>query len=85
LFSNFLKYLRRIRVFREALQGLSWDKDNISGSLGRLFHAVDDLAIAEVDYYYRRRGTRSWISGAARLGAWVFGTIGLLLPLLAAT
>lgn len=54
-------------------------------SLSQLFRAVDDLAEAEVSYYYRRRGTRAWISGLARFGAWVFGSIGLLLLLLAAT
>ena len=76
---------RRIRAFREALQDVDWDQANVKDSLGKLFQAVDDLAIAEVDYYYRRRGTRAWISGIARFSAWIFGTVGLLLPLLAAT
>jgi len=76
---------RRIRAFRDALQDVAWDQINTKDSLSHLFQAVDTLAVAEVDYYYRRRGTRAWISGIARLGAWSFGTIGLLLPLLAAT
>jgi hypothetical protein len=54
-------------------------------TLSQLYGAVDDLAAAEVRYYYRRRMTRAWISGISRLLAWVSGTIGLLLPLLAAT
>ena len=75
----------RLRVFREATQELLWDKEHVTESLSQLFLAVDDLAEAEVKYYYRRRTTRAWISGISRLVAWVSGTIGLLLPLLAAT
>lgn len=90
MFANFLTILRpedprAMRAFKEALKGLSWDQANLAESLDVLFQAVDDLAIAEVLYYYRRRGTRAWISGISRFAAWVFGTIGLLLPLFAAT
>lgn len=88
MFLKWLKSLRpedprRIRTFRDALQDAVWDQANITESLNSLFQAVDDLAVAEVAYYYRRRGTRAWISGIARFGAWLFGTVGLLLPLLA--
>ncbi|MFN3579238.1 MAG: SLATT domain-containing protein [Pseudomonas sp.] len=76
---------RRIQAFRAKLEGLSWDKQSAAGSLSTLFAAVDDLAEAEVHYYYRRRGTRAWVSGVTRIGAWLLGTIGLLLPLLAGT
>jgi hypothetical protein len=76
---------QRILYFRRKLENFSWDKDNLSASLGKLFEAVDDLAVAEVKYYYRRRGTRAWISGIARTCGWAFGTIGVLCPLLAAT
>lgn len=76
---------RRIQAFRAKLEGLAWDKQNAVGSLSTLFAAVDDLAEAEVHYYYRRRGTRAWISGVTRIGAWLLGTVGLLLPLLAGT
>lgn len=76
---------RRIHAFRARLEGLAWDKQSTVGSLSTLFAAVDDLAEAEVRYYYRRRGTRAWISGVTRTGAWLFGTVGLLLPLLAGT
>ena len=87
---NWLKRLRpedprRIEAFRKMLEGLSWDHANVHSSLNTLFNAVDDLAEAEVSYYYRRRGTRAWISGVTRSGAWILGTIGLLLPLLAGT
>lgn len=76
---------RRIQAFRAKLDGLAWDKQNALGSLSALFGAVDDLAEAEIHYYYRRRGARALISGATRIGAWLLGTIGLLLPLLAGT
>ena len=76
---------RRIKAFRAKLVGLAWDKQNVAESLSALFAAVDELAEAEVHYYYRRRGTRAWISGVTRTGAWLLGTVGLLLPLLAGT
>ena len=64
---------------------LSWDPDNVLASLNSLFGAVDDLADAELRYYYRRRRTRALISGFTRLGAWALGSIGLICPLLSAT
>lgn len=76
---------RRIQAFRSKLDGLNWDKQNVVDSLSILFAAVDDLAEAEVQYYYRRRGTRAWISGTTRFVAWLLGSVGLLLPLLAGT
>ncbi len=76
---------RRVRAFREATGDIDWVGEDPAQALNRLFRAVDDLAVAEVDYYYRRRGTRAWISGVARFAAWSLGSIGLLIPLLAAT
>jgi len=75
---------RRIKAFRDALKDLKWDKQNVVESLSCLFAAVDNLAEAEVNYYYRRRGTRAVISGLSRFTAWLLGSIGLLLPLLPA-
>jgi hypothetical protein len=76
---------RRIQAFRKKLEGLQWDQQNLDGSIQALFEAVDDLAEAEVRYYYRRRGTRALISGVTRFFAWLLGSVGLLLPLVAAT
>lgn len=73
---------RRINAFRDKLEALKWDKQNVVVSLSGLFAAVDNLAEAEVNYYYRRRGTRALISGLSRFTAWLLGSIGLLLPLL---
>ncbi len=76
---------RRIADFRARTEGLRWDPDHLDTSLRALFAAVDALAEAEIAYYHRRRGTRAWISGVTRVAAWILGSIGLLLPLLAAT
>nr|WP_288256961.1 SLATT domain-containing protein [uncultured Pseudomonas sp.] len=75
----------RIQAFKKAMDVLSWGPDDVLTSLNSLFGAVDDLADAELRYYYRRRRTRAWISGLTRLGAWILGSIGLIIPLLAAT
>jgi hypothetical protein len=75
----------RIRAFRQVMDALSWHPGSELDSLKKLFNAVDDLADAEIRYYYRRRQTRAWISGATRTGAWLSGSAGLVLPLLAAS
>lgn len=76
---------RRIEEFRARTEELSWEADKVEGSLRTLFAAVDALAESEIAYYYRRRGTRAWISGVTRLAAWILGSVGLLLPLLSGT
>jgi hypothetical protein len=75
----------RMQAFRARVDGLQWDQAHVVNSLATLFKAVDDLAETEVAYYYRRRGTRAFISGMCRVAAWLLGSIGLLLPLLAGT
>jgi hypothetical protein len=72
----------RIRAFRETLAQLRQKQFDVT-TLDRIFHAIDDLAEAEVRYYWRRRGTRAFVSGLTRIVAWLFGSIGLLIPLLA--
>ena len=42
------------------------------------------LAELELRYYFRRRRTRSWVSGVTRIMGWVCGAAGLLLPLIGA-
>jgi SMODS and SLOG-associating 2TM effector domain 2 len=76
---------RRLQAFMQSVRGLGWSDSQVLSSLSTLFTAVDNLAEAEVSYYYRRRGTRAWISGVTRIGAWICGSIGLVLPLLAST
>ena len=75
----------RIEALRARLVALSWDAANREESLSELFNAIDALAIAELQYYFRRRTTRALISGVTRSAAWAFGTLGILAPLVAAT
>jgi hypothetical protein len=75
----------KLTEFKNVLSGLKWDAPDKLGSLNELFTAVDSLAEAEVRYYFRRRITsRTW-STALRFGSWLFGTLGVLTPLLATT
>jgi hypothetical protein len=74
---------KRLQTFKSKIQTLGWSQLDITASLSVLFAAVDDLAEAEVKYYYRRRGTRAWVSGLTRISAWLLGSVGLLLPLIA--
>jgi len=76
---------RRLHAFMQAVRDLNWTQAHAGASLSVLFTAVDQLAEAEVAYYHRRRGTRAWISGVTRFGAWICGSFGLLLPLLGST
>lgn len=73
----------RIEAFRRTVDAIDWDKDGLIPGLRRLFEAVDGLAEAEVHYYYRRRLVRAAVSSTTRIAAWLLGSVGLLLPLLA--
>lgn len=73
---------RRVTAFRTATAQLKWDEQNFAASMSGLFEEVDKLAEAEIHYYFRRRGTRSLVSGITRFLGWVCGTTGLILPLL---
>jgi hypothetical protein len=76
---------RRLQAFKARIQPLNWGQQDIVNSMSVLFAAVEDLAEAELQYYYRKRGDRALLSGVSRFTAWLLGSIGLLLPLLAAT
>jgi hypothetical protein len=72
----------RLQQFLATTRGLVWTPENRAASLDSLFDAVNSLAFSEILYYYRRRRSLARLSVATRLGAWVFGTAGLLAPLL---
>ena len=72
----------RVQTFKNTMEALRWDSSNVTASLSALFGAVDDLADAELRYYYRRRRTRAWISGITRIVAWVAGSLGFIAPML---
>lgn len=75
----------KLAKFRDVIGDLSWGQASTAQSLNAIFNAVDHLAEAEVRYYFRRRRTRAFLSGIFRTLAWIAGSIGILLPLLAAT
>ena len=76
---------KRLVDFREQMTSLNWSPAETLKSLEKLFCSVDALAMAELRYYYRRRTSRAYLSGFLRALAWVFGALGVLLPLLATT
>jgi hypothetical protein len=75
---------RRLRAFRDQVKVLEWSDGTFAQSAESLFNAVDDLATAEVSYYFKRRRTRAMLSGGLNLLTWLFGTAGILVPLIAA-
>lgn len=72
----------RLEAFKSKVSSLSWEVNDLSHSLDSLFYAIDDLAKAEVDYYYKRRKKWSMLSGIFRFFAWFFASIGIIIPLL---
>ncbi|MBV9880018.1 MAG: SLATT domain-containing protein, partial [Gemmatirosa sp.] len=73
-----------IETFVSRTAHVSWEPQARRQSLDQMFAAAEELAIAEIRYYHVRRGWWRWLSGAARFLAWIFGSIGLVMPLLAA-
>lgn len=71
--------------FKKAIETLSWERDKRVLSLNRIFLEIDALVQVEIEYYYRIRKNRAIWSGIARSAGWGFATIGILLPLAAAT
>jgi len=76
---------RHLNAFRSKVIDLDWTGEQGIFSLGVLFQAVDSLAEEEANYYYRQRGLHSKVSRVTRIFAWVWGSTGVVLPLLAAT
>ncbi len=72
----------RFDAFKSKVDSLSWQEQSLPDSLDCLFYAVDDLAKAEIDYYYKRRKKWAQMSGICRSAAWFFGSIGILTPLI---
>lgn len=75
----------KLAQFRAQVLEAAWPPAKHAEDMRILFRAVDDLATAEVRYFFRRRRTRAALSGMFRTSAWICGTAGVLLPLLAAT
>jgi hypothetical protein len=71
----------RFDHFKSRVSALSWQDKELAQSLDSLFYAIDDLAKAEVDFYYKRRKDWAKMSGLCRFFTWLFGSIGVLTPL----
>lgn len=76
---------KKFDLFREKVSTLKWDGQNARSSLTTMYNELEKLAEAEIKYYFGRRKRQSIISTACRIAGWIFGSLGLLLPLYAAT
>lgn len=73
----------RVTRFLGTLGALDWSPEASPAAADALYRAITGLFEAEIRYYYRARTVRRRAAFAARAGAYVFGTVGLLCPLLA--
>jgi hypothetical protein len=72
----------RIASFIRALAPLDWSAKGYKASLDVLFLELGKLADAEIRYYYGRRVVSRRVSTVCRFLAWLFGSVGILVPLL---
>ena len=56
---------------------------NLPTDFDEVYHLVEDLALAAIDWYLKRKAAKSWISTSLRLGAILFTALGGLFPILA--
>jgi hypothetical protein len=73
----------RIVHLTERLAALSWKAQEQRESLRVLFECLSDLTHAEIRYYYDRRVSSRRLSRICRILAWLFGTAGVLVPVVA--
>jgi hypothetical protein len=74
----------RIKELLATVQGLQWTSANPGDTLQALANALTKMVDAEIEYYYLTRGRRRRASKVFRAFAFLFGTVGLLCPLLEA-
>ena len=72
----------RIRIFLNNTTTLDWS--NARESLSKLKDEVFQLLYQEASYYYRIRQDKKLLSGNLRFGMLLFGTLGVLAPLIEA-
>jgi len=73
----------RIRKFIEQLRKINWQDKNADIKI--LQNQVVDLVQAEIDYYYSKRVYKRRLSGWLRIFTVLFGSLGIFVPLIAAT
>lgn len=73
----------RIVQLTERLAALSWKAQEQRESLRVLFECLSNLTHAQIRYYYERRCSSRRFSRSCRIAAWLFGTAGVLVPVVA--
>lgn len=81
--SSQIEDISRLEKFVEIVKTINWSSEE--PSLEPIGIALDGLALAEIQYYYKRRSRQRWISYGNRLVIWFFASAGTLIPLLSAT
>ena len=84
LFARKIRYAEptRLKKFFDAVKANAWTDENLLASLNTIFVALNDLIQSDVEYYDKRRHQQRRLSTITRAGVLVFGTVGLLAPLL---
>lgn len=72
----------RLKKFLSAVHGGDWTDEKLVESLNNIFFALNELIQSDIEYYDCRRHTQRWLSISTRVGAFVFGTFGIVAPLL---
>ena len=72
----------RIDNFVEKARELDWVENKRLDSLKQFYSCIESLAISEIKYYYNRRKNSRKVSGITRFFSWLFGSIGLIIPLI---
>jgi hypothetical protein len=72
----------RLRHFLAVFSKIEWTDENLVESLNKIFFALNDLIQSDVEYYNKQRYKHRRLSNFTRGGALIFGTIGILAPLL---
>lgn len=74
----------RFSKFADGLKEINFDKDADPAKFELLGRALDELAAAEINYYYKRRSQNRRVSYVARWIIWISASAGTLFPLVAA-
>ncbi len=72
----------KLKNFFDTIKVEEWTDENLLESLNKIFAALNDLIESDVEYYDNQRNKQRRLSVITRTGAFIFGTLGLLAPLL---
>src|SRR4051812_24180945 len=78
-----VEHPRRLDMFVASLRDCDWNESgNRLAAMERLFEGLVALTAAEVSYYYRSRRARRRVSFIFRWIGYLFGSAGIIFPLL---